>query len=60
MLNLRGLFANVRFRKTRSEFLGAYWNEDLIGFLKMVYVDDMGVKADCERRVVGVCSLASR
>jgi len=23
----------------RSEFIGAYWNEELIGFLKMVYVD---------------------
>ena len=23
----------------RSEFIGAYWNEDLIGFIKMVYVD---------------------
>jgi hypothetical protein len=25
----------------RSEFIGAYWNEELIGFLKMVYVDQM-------------------
>lgn len=25
----------------RSEFIGAYWNEELIGFLKMVYVDHM-------------------
>ena len=25
----------------RSEFIGAYWNEELIGFLKMVYVDDI-------------------
>jgi hypothetical protein len=24
----------------RSEFIGAYWNEELIGFLKMVYVND--------------------
>ena len=24
----------------RSEFIGAYWNEELIGFIKMVYVDD--------------------
>jgi hypothetical protein len=23
----------------RSEFIGAYWNEELIGFIKMVYVD---------------------
>lgn len=23
----------------RSEFIGAYWNDELIGFLKMVYVD---------------------
>jgi len=23
----------------RSEFIGAYWNEEFIGFLKMVYVD---------------------
>ena len=23
----------------RSEFIGAYWNEELIGFMKMVYVD---------------------
>jgi hypothetical protein len=23
----------------RSEFIGAYWNEQLIGFIKMVYVD---------------------
>jgi hypothetical protein len=23
----------------RSEFIGAYWNEELIGFVKMVYVD---------------------
>ena len=23
----------------RSEFVGAYWNEELIGFIKMVYVD---------------------
>lgn len=23
----------------RSEFVGAYWNEELIGFVKMVYVD---------------------
>jgi hypothetical protein len=25
----------------RSEFIGAYWNGELIGFLKMVYVDHM-------------------
>jgi hypothetical protein len=25
----------------RSEFIGAYWGEELIGFLKMVYVDHM-------------------
>jgi hypothetical protein len=25
----------------RSEFIGAYWNGELIGFLKMVYVDNM-------------------
>jgi hypothetical protein len=26
----------------RSEFIGAYWNEELIGFLKMVYVGRVG------------------
>jgi hypothetical protein len=25
----------------RSEFIGAYWNEELIGFIKMVYVDHL-------------------
>ena len=25
----------------RSEFIGAYWNEELIGFIKMVYVDQL-------------------
>lgn len=25
----------------RSEFIGAYWNEELIGFIKMVYVDQV-------------------
>jgi hypothetical protein len=25
----------------RSEFIGAYWGEELIGFLKMVYVDQV-------------------
>jgi hypothetical protein len=25
----------------RSEFIGAYWNEELIGFIKMVYVDKL-------------------
>ena len=25
--------------RNRSEFIGAYWKEELIGFLKMVYVD---------------------
>ena len=26
----------------RSEFLGAYYNGELIGFLKIVYVDQLG------------------
>jgi hypothetical protein len=25
----------------RSDFIGAYWNEELIGFIKIVYVDDI-------------------
>ena len=25
----------------RSEFIGAYWNEELIGFIKLVYVDQL-------------------
>ena len=25
----------------RSDFIGAYWNEELIGFIKMVYVDQV-------------------
>ena len=25
----------------RSEYIGAYWNEELIGFIKMVYVDQL-------------------
>jgi hypothetical protein len=27
----------------RSEFIGAYWKEELIGFLKMVYVDRLAI-----------------
>ena len=27
----------------RSEFIGAYWGEELIGFVKMVYVDDLAM-----------------
>src|SRR5439155_20380119 len=27
----------------RSEFIGAYWREELIGFVKMVYVDDVAM-----------------
>ncbi len=27
----------------RSEFIGAYWGEELIGFVKMVYVDDVAM-----------------
>ena len=27
----------------RSEFIGAYWNEELIGFVKMVHVDDVAM-----------------
>jgi hypothetical protein len=27
----------------RSEFIGAYWNEQLIGFIKMVYVDHVAM-----------------
>jgi hypothetical protein len=27
----------------RSEFIGAYWNEELIGFIKMVYVDQVAM-----------------
>ena len=27
----------------RSEFIGAYWNEELIGFLKMVYVGSVAI-----------------
>src|SRR6266480_268299 len=27
----------------RSQFIGAYWNEELIGFIKMVYVDHVAM-----------------
>ncbi len=27
----------------RSQFIGAYWNEELIGFIKIVYVDDVAM-----------------
>jgi hypothetical protein len=27
--------------RDRSDFIGAYWNEELIGFIKMVYVDQV-------------------
>jgi hypothetical protein len=27
----------------RSEFIGAYWDEELIGFIKMVYVDEVAM-----------------
>jgi hypothetical protein len=27
----------------RSDFIGAYWGEELIGFVKMVYVDDVAM-----------------
>ena len=27
----------------RSEFIGAYWNEELIGFIKLVYVDHIAM-----------------